>query len=370
MRGRRQLDRFIDLPNRLYAGHRGYVAPLRFERRQALGRRTNPYFQHAVAEYWLAWRGARLVGRISAQVDDLYLARYGDATGHFGLFDAEDDPAVFAALSATAEAWLAARGMRRVRGPFNLSINEESGLLVSGFDTPAVMMMGYAPPYAGPRIEALGYAKAKDLIAYDYDVTREPVGARQLLGRMSGADGVRLRMLDMAHYRRDLGIILDIFNDAWSQNWGFVPFSEAEMVRIAREMRPLIRPEMVWIAELDGEPAGMIVCLPNLNEAIADLNGRLLPFGWAKLLWRLKVRRLRSARVVMMGLRQCHRDTPRGAATVLMLIESLRAAMVRLGFERAELSWVLENNRPMRRMIESIGGQPYKVYRLYEKVLG
>ncbi|MFQ5466586.1 MAG: dATP pyrophosphohydrolase [Kiloniellaceae bacterium] len=370
VRGRRQLDRFIRLPGRLYAGHAGYVEPLTFERRAALGHKANPYFQHAKAEYWLAWRGARLVGRISAQIDDLSLERYQDATGHFGLLDAEDDPVVFAALIATAEDWLRDHGMRRARGPFNLSINEESGLLIEGFHTPAVMMMGYAPPYAGPRVEALGYAKVKDLIAYDYDVTKASAGGRELLRRAAGSESVELRMMNMARYHQDLGVILDIFNDAWSRNWGFVPFTEAEMTRVAKEMRPLIRPEMVWIASINATPAAMIVCLPNLNEAIADLDGRLLPFGWLKLLWRLKFGGLRTSRVVMMGLRRAYRNTPLGSAVVLMMIESLRARMDANGFHRAELSWVLEDNRPMRAMIEGIGGDPYKVYRIYEKALG
>jgi len=368
VRDRRGHDRFLRLPNRLYAGHPGYVPPLAIERRQALSPRSNPFFAHARVRYWLAWRGDRPVGRISAQIDDLALARHRNQTGHFGLLDAEDDPAVFEALAASAEGWLRDHGMRRVRGPFNLSINEESGLLVEGFETPAVMLMGYAPRYAGRHIEALGYGKAKDLLAYDYDVTQGSAAAARLLGR--GGGGIGLRMLDRSHYDRELGIILDIFNDAWAENWGFVPFTEAEMARIAREMRPLIRAEMVWIATIDDEPAAMIVCLPNLNEAIADLDGRLWPLGWAKLLWRLKVRGLTSARVVMMGLRRRHQGTPQGSATVLMMIESLRASIARLGFRRAELSWVLEDNWRMRRMIEGIGGHPYKVYRIYEKGLG
>lgn len=369
VRGRRALDRFIRLPGQLYTGHRGFVEPLLFERRKALSRSANPYFQHAEAEFWIAWRDGRAVGRISAQIDSLALDRYQDATGHFGLLDAEDDAQVFAALTATAEDWLRARGMRRVRGPFNLSINEESGLLVEGFDTPAVMMMGYAPPYAGRRIEALGYAKAKDLIAYDYDLTQASAGLCALLPRAPGSERIELRMMNPARYREDLGVILDIFNDAWSENWGFVPFTEAEMVRIADEMRPLVRREMVWLANIDGTPAAMIVCLPNLNEAIVDLRGRLLPFGWLKLLWRLKVSGLSSARVVMMGLRREYRNTQVGAAVVLMLIEASRANMVELGFRRTEMSWVLEDNAAMRKIVEGFGGRAYKLYRIYEKAL-
>ena len=367
VRDRRALARFIRLPERLYRGQAGFVAPLRLERRDALSRDKNPYFQHAKARYWLALRNGQAVGRISAQIDRLALERHG--VGHFGCLDAEDDRAVFQALTAAAESWLADEGVARCQGPYSLSINQQCGLLVEGFHEPPMMMMDFAPPYAGPRLAEQGYGKAKDLLAYDYDAASAPPAGAALLGRLTADGRVRLRPMNQARYRDELDVILDIFNDAWSENWGFVPFTEAEIRHVATEMRPILRPEMVWIAELGGEAVAMIVCLPNLAEAIAGLGGKLLPLGWLKLLWRLKVRGLRSGRVVMMGLRKVHHGSPVGAAIVLMLIESLRQSLNGLGYRRAELSWILEDNWRTRRVIEGIGGTLTKTYRIYEKAL-
>jgi hypothetical protein len=369
----RSFAAFIRLPDRLYRGRAGYVAPLAMERRQSLSPASNPYFQHAKVQYWLAWRGERPVGRISAQIDDLHLARHGDATGQFGLLDAEDDPAVFAALLTAAEDWLRARGMRRALGPFSLSINEESGLLVEGFDAPPMIMMAYAPPYAAARLVEHGYRKAKDLIAYDCDLRdRLPFDSDELLRRAAvaaGAGRVTVRRVDMRRYRAELAVVLDIFNDAWAENWSFVPFTEAEIRQVGGAMRPLIDPELVWIAEVDGRPACMVVGLPNLYEAIAGLNGRLLPFGWLKLLWRLKVSGVRTSRIVLMGLRRAYHRTALGSVLIFAVFDALRAGGRRHGFERAELSWVLEDNLAMRRLIERVGGQHYKTYRIYEKPL-
>jgi hypothetical protein len=368
--GRRKLDAFIRLPNDLYRDCPSYVAPLLMERRESLRFDKNAYFQHAEGRYWLAYRDGRPVGRVSAQIDRLYLEKYQNATGHFGMLDAEDDPAVFGALLDVAEDWLRARGMTRVLGPFNLSINEECGLLVEGFDAPPMLMMGFDLPYAARRLEQLGYRKAKDLLAYDYDVrSTPPIRGDAMLERTSEAHRVRVRPVDMSRYHAELGVIMDIFNDAWSENWGSVPFTQAEITHIANGMRPLIRPELIWIAEVDDTPACMIVCLPNLYEAIADLNGRLLPFGWAKLLWRLKMARPRTGRVLLMGIRTAYRRTLLGSALILMVLEALRQGVMKEGLERIELSWVLEDNLPMRRVIESIGGKICKTYRIFEKSL-
>lgn len=370
MTDRRGLERFIRLPNRLYAGRPNYVAPLLIERRQTFNFDKNAYFRHAKACYWLAYRGERPVGRISAQVDTLYLERYDDATGHFGALDAEDDPDVFAALAGAAEDWLRARGMRRVVGPFTLSINEESGLLVEGFDHPSMIMMGHAEPYAAARLAEQGYRKVKDLLAYDYDYrTTPPIRFERMLRRAGAANRVRVRPADLSRYRAELRVILDIFNDAWAENWGFVPFTEAEVEQAAVAMRPLIHRDLIWIAEVDGTPACMVVCLPNLDEAIAGLDGRLLPFGWLKLLWRLKVTGVRTCRIPLMGLRRAYHRTLLGSALMLMVLASLRAGMLRRGFERAELSWILEDNTAMRRIIDDLGARIYKTYRLYEKPL-
>jgi GNAT superfamily N-acetyltransferase len=368
---RRTLKQFLLMPAPLYAGDPHWVPPLLFERLEHLNPRKNPYFEHAEVAYWLAFRGERAVGRISAQVDRMHLERHGDATGHFGFLEAEDDPEVFGALFETAEAWLEARGMRRATGPFTLSINDETGLLIEGFDTPPYLMMGHAPRYYGDRVEAQGYGKAKDLIAYAFEVAAPPPPrARRMLARLSTGAGLGFRPIEMRRFDEELRTIVDIFNDAWSDNWSFVPMTPSEVRHMGKSLKPIVRAGYAWIGEADGEPAAMTVTLPNLNEAIADLGGRLLPLGWAKLLWRLKVRGTRSARMPLMGVRKKYQGTPRGAALALGVIEAVRSWHAEHGAREAELSWVLEDNRPTRDIIEMVGGRPYKTYRVYEKALG
>jgi len=367
--GSRALGEFIELPNRLYKGHKGFAPQLAFERRLTLRFDKNPYFQHAEGRYWLARRDGKVVGRISAQVDQMYLQRYQDQTGHFGMIDAEDDPAIFAALFQAAEAWLRSKGMKRVTGPFNLSINEEIGVQISGFDERSMLLMGYNPAYVAPRVEGVGYAPLKTVIAYDYDIMKAPVTLGRRLVERYAAGRVVVRQIEMKNFDSEVRALLDIFNDAWQDNWGFVPLTEEEVKLTAKTLKPLVEPDLAWFAELDGVPTAMILALPNVNEAIADLNGKILPFGWAKLLWRLKVKGLKSARVPLMGVRMGLRHTPLGAALAMMVIDQLRANGVRRGIEHAELGWILDNNAVVRRMIEQVGGVAYKTYRLYEKAL-
>lgn len=367
---RASLERFIRLPWSLYVKDRNWVPPLRLERRTHLSPKANPYFQDAEVKFWLASRGSRNVGRISAQVNHAHLRRYQDATGHFGFLEAEDERETFHALLSAAEQWLCQQGMRRVLGPFSFSINDECGLLVSGFDTPPYMMMGHAQPFYARRLEEQGYVKAKDLVAYEYETNRPlPARVEALAQRVRTSDGVRLRRLRKSRYEDDIRIVVDIFNDAWSDNWGFVPFSQAEMRHLAKEMKPLVREDLVCIAEVEGVPAAMAVSLPNLNEAIADLDGSLLPFGAVKLLWRLTAGRLKTARVLLMGVRKKYRESALGTALAVGVIDAIRRNVLRRGFQRAELSWVLEDNLSMCRMIEALGGRPYKTYRIYEKGL-
>jgi hypothetical protein len=369
--GKAALDRFIALPWRIYRDDPEWVPPLLFERRQHLDRKANPYFSHAEVQLWLALRGGEPVGRISAQIDQAALARHDDAAGHFGFLEAIDDAEVFAALLGTAEAWLRARGMRCLRGPFSLSINDESGLLVEGFDTPPSLLMGHAPRYYAGRVEAQGYAKARDLIAYDFDMKKDPLpsSARRLIGRLEAQSGLIVRPLDKSRFDRDLKAILAIFNDAWANNWGFVPFSEVEIAKVAKDLKPLIDADCVAIAELEGEAVAFAVGLPNLNEAIADLDGALLPFGWAKLLYRLKAGKIRTARMPLMGVRQAYQGGTLGAALAFAVIGRAHEGLRRRGFASTELSWVLEDNLQAQKIIEAAGGVPYKTYRIYEKAL-
>lgn len=358
------------MPRRLYADDPMWVEPLLFERLQHLDPRKNPFFAHADVAYWMARRDGRPVGRISAQVNRAHLQRHNDATGHFGFLEAEDDPAVFGALLRTAEGWLRDRGLRRILGPFTLSINEESGVLVEGFDTPPCFMMGHAPPYYAPRLEAAGYAKAKDLIAYAYDTTVDPDPSLvALVERAFSKHDIRVRTVDMKRYDEEVRIIFEIFNDAWMDNWGFVPFSPAELDHVAASLKPLLRADDVAIAEINGEAVAMAVSMSNVNEVIADFGGRLLPFNWARLLWRLKVRTPKTARLALMGVRRRYHRSALSAALALGVIHQIRRAHRQRGTLHGELSWVLEDNKPTRRIIEMYGAKPYKLYRLYAKDL-
>ncbi|MGE0152133.1 MAG: dATP pyrophosphohydrolase [Reyranellaceae bacterium] len=367
--GKSDLRQFIELPVRLYRGHQGYAPHLTLERFDAFSPRKNPHFHHADAAFLLARRDGRAVGRIMVQVDHAHLERHRDATGHFGLLDAEDDPAVFAALFDAAEAWLRARGMQRIAGPFSVSINDEVGQMIAGFDERPMLLMPYGPRYAPARIEAQGYAKLMDLHSYEYDVRAAPVTIGHKLVERYAKGRVRVRPVDMSRFAEEVKTVVDIFNDAWQDNWGFVPMTEEEVAAAAKTMKPLVEPRVIWLAELDDKPVAMILALPNLNEAVADMAGRLLPFNWAKLLWRLKVKRVKSGRVALMGVRMSVRNTPLGAALAMMVIDKLRENGLALGFHYAELGWILETNAVTRRIIQQAGGREYKTYRLYSKPL-
>ncbi len=366
---RAALRRFIRVPFAVHRDDRAWIPPLMMERKEAFSPSGNEFLRRAEARFWIARRDGRDVGRISAQIDPLARRDGEEPIGHFGSLSAIDDEEVFATLLRTAEDFLKSRGIRRVRGPFTLSINEETGLLVDGFDTPPMLLMGHDPPYAAGRLETLGYRKEKDVYAYLLDA--EVPFSRTVRGMLERplAASVRLRRLNFADYRNEIRRMVDIYNDAWSGNWGFVPLTAAEADEMAKRMRVLLDDRLVWFAEVNGEPAAFIVLLPNVNEAIRDLGGHLLPFGWAKLLWRLKVRRVKSARVPLMGVRRSLAGTAIGSALPLQLIGALLPAHTVLGFRWIELSWILEDNLRMRHILERLGARAYKTYRVYGKTL-
>ena len=362
-----ELDRFIRVAMRLGAADPSYVAPLIVERQDALSAK-NPFFAHAQVQFWLAVRNGRAVGRISAQIDALS-PHTQLGIGHFGMIAAEDDAAVFTALFGAAEGWLRERGCVSALGPMNLSINEEVGLLVEGRESPPMFMMGHDAAYAGSRIEDQGYDRAKDIYAYLCSVADDLPAPILRRVRKGLPEGVTLRTLDMSRLNEEVVTLTSILNDAWAGNWGFAPTTEAETRQLAASLKLVIDPRLTWFADIDGEPAGFMVLLPNINEAIADLNGKLAPFGWAKLLWRLKVKGLKTGRVPLMGVKRGFAATGRGQLLPFLLIEAVAQAARKLGYDHYELSWILEDNRAMRRICDAGGAKVYKTYRVYQKSL-
>jgi hypothetical protein len=359
---------FLQLPKSIYASDPNWISPLDIERRIHFDQRKNPFFHHAEGQFFLALQGSQPVGRISAHVDHLHLERYDDATGQFGFLEAIDRQEVFAALFSRAENWLKERGLRRVQGPFSFSINDESGLLVEGFEHPPAIMMNHARPYYGDRVAAEGYVKAKDLIAYRY-YSNTPIAPafRSLLDKNRASGKLAVRPFSKRHFARDLAIIIDIFNDAWSSNWNFVPMTPAEIQNLGNVLRFLIKGEHIAIASYENEPAAMIVTLPDINRMCRDLGGRLLPLGWAKLLWRLNFTTHEAFRVPLLGVRKKFRSSAVSSMLAVAVMDAIRAFHVGRGTLPGELSWILEDNLPTRRLLEAIGGKHYKTYRIYEK---
>lgn len=365
---KRDLKAFIDFPSSLYRNDPSWITPLYVEREEHLSKK-NPGTEHIEWQAWVAKKEGKVVGRITAQIDSLHRERYGEDTGHFGMIDAIDDPEVFRALFTAAEDWLKSKGALKITGPFSLNINQESGLLVEGFDTPPSALMTHAKPYYATNLERQGYTQGIDLLAYW--MKRTDLNFSPSLIKMMAQVGkkVTLRRLNRKRFNEEMQVLREIFNSGWQDNWGFVPFTEHEFATMGDQLKFLVPDDMIYIAEVDSVPCAFIVGLPNINEAIADLNGRLLPFGWAKLLWRLKVSGVRTARVPLMGVRQEYQFSRVGPIIALLLIEALRDPFAKRNIDALEMSWILESNSGMRTILERIGAVPYKRYRLYEKQL-
>jgi hypothetical protein len=273
----------------------------------------------------------------------------------------------------TAEDWLRGAGMRRAIGPVSFSMWDQPGLLVEGFEIPPRVMMGHARPYFAGYIEAAGYRRVQDLLAYDYDgEVPLPAAAVRVIDRIQKRSGITVRRIrnDKAHIESETALIFEILNDAWSDNWGFVPMTRAEFADLVGVLKHLLRDGDVAFAEYQGRPSAFAIIMPNLNEAIRDLGGRLAPFGWLKLLWRLKVSGIRTARMPLMGVRKALQGSPAGAALALSVIQATRAFNIENGRPFGELSWVLDQNERVRHIIELVGAKISKRYRIYEKALG
>lgn len=366
---------FVDLPFRLYANDPNWVPPLKDEVYGLITPGKNPWFGHGEAQLFLARRSGQTVGRISAHIDHLALVQppeqgFGPGTGNWGLIEAED-AAVAAALINVAEDWLRARGMTRALGPISLAMWDEPGLLVQGHDHPPTVMMGYNDADYEGWIEAAGYAGVKDLYTYaiPIDIPFPPLIER-IVASGERNDRIVIRHVDKRKFDEEAALILSILNNAWSDNWGFVPFTDAEIAYAGKKLKPIVYEDLIRIAEVDGEPVAFMMTLPNLNEKIVAFNGSLFPFNWAKLLWWLRVPRVKTMRVPLMGVVKKLQATRMASQLAFMLVDQTRRdAVFKYGATRGEFGWVLEDNGPMRSVGEAINGKINKVYRIYEKTL-
>lgn len=363
---------FIEVAYRLNASDPNWVPPLKDEINGLITPGKNPWFEHAEAEFFLAYRdGTPLpVGRISAQVDTLVLAHMGAGLGQWGMFEAADEETARALLAA-AEAWLRAKSMTRAMGPFSLGIWDEPGLLVHGHDHPPMVMMGHnAAGYSG-WVEGAGYKGVKDLYTYDVQ-TAQPFApiVEKIVASGERNPRIRIRKIDKSRFDEEAALLLAILNEAWSDNWGFIPLTDSEIAYAGKKLKPIVLEDMILVAEYDGEAVAFMMALPDINEFIMDLKGDLFPFGVFKLLWRLKRMRPKGGRVPLMGVLKKLHATRLASQLAFMMIESIRrAGYGHYGITRAEVGWILDDNAPMLSIANAIQSKRNRTYRIYEKAL-
>ena len=372
---KRDRKTFIDLPFRLYKDDPNWAPPLKGEALGLITPEKNGWFSHAEAQLFLAEEDGRVVGRISAHIDTLALTMppeqgFGPGVGQWGLMDAERED-VFRALLAKAEDWLRGQGMTRALGPISMSIWEEPGLLIEGFDHPPTIMMGHDKPEYRGWIEAAGYTPVKQMMTYDLDITQEfPPLVKRIIKSGESNPRIVVREVNKKKFEEEAAIILGILNDAWSDNWGFVPLTPPEIDDVGVKLKPIVFNDLIRIAELDGKPVAFMITLPDLNEAIAPLNGSLLPFGWAKLLLWLRRPKVRTMRVPLMGVVKDLQSSRMASQLAFMMIEYIREASVRrYGASRGEIGWILDDNQGMRSIAETIESRVNKVYQVYGRDL-
>jgi GNAT superfamily N-acetyltransferase len=366
---REDRDAFIKFPWKIYRNDPAWVPPLLIERKEFLDREKHPFFEHGSAEFFLARRGDEIVGRIGASDDPKYNALHGSNVGCFGLFESIDDQEVANALFGAASDWLCARGRDEIMGPIDYSTNYLCALLIDGFQHPPMLLTAHNPPYYSRLIEGWGFAKVMDFFAWWF---AHPANAAARLRRLAGAlkkrsEKVIFRQGNLRDLPSEARSIRAIYNQAWEKNWGFVPFSEKEFAYMTKEMKPLLLPDLLWLAEIGSEPVGFILCVPDINVALKKIDGRLttfgLPIGLAKLLYHKG--RIKTVRLVALGVVPKYRRHGIAEMLVLQIIEN---AMLKRGFI-GECSLILENNVMMNRFLEAIGAEKYKTYRVYRRSL-
>jgi hypothetical protein len=373
--GKADRKAFLDLAYRLNASDPCWVPPLRMEAEELITPGKNPFFDHADVQLFLARRNGAVVGRISAHIDHLAIGMdasqgMGPGTGNWGLLEAEDE-AVAKALIGHAEAWLRQKGMTRVLAPLSMSIWEEPGQLVKGFDQAPTVMMGHQPERYRHYIEALGYQTAKTLNTYELDILNEfPPLIQRIIQSGEKNAKIRIRNVDKSKFDEEAALILDILNDAWSDNWGFVPFSDAEIKYAGKKFKPIVREDLIMVAEYEGEPVAFMMTLPDLNEVLKPMGGKLFPFNWAKLLLWLRKPKVRTMRVPLMGVRKRLQSSRMASQLAFMMIEYIRRNAIReYGATRGEIGWILEDNQGMNAIAEAINSTVNKSYIIYDKPL-
>jgi hypothetical protein len=362
---------FVRAGFEVFKGDPAWVPPLDMVLKERLDPKKDPVHHHADVTLFTAWKDGRLAGRVSATVDRAWLDTWKDDTGHFGYFDTIDDEEVARALLDRAEAWLRDKGMKRVNGPMGLNANQEIGILVDGFDHPPVLDMAHSRRWQGALLERCGYAKEKDLYAWRYD-ENTPLTERtkKAWESVKQLPEVKLRSVNMKKLREEFGLIMEIYNETWAGKWAYVPISSAELDKMAADLSLVLDPEIAFIAEVEGKPGGMCIMVPNLNEVIADMGGSLFPFNWAKLLYRTKVKRPSSTRLILLGVRESVRKNVKryGGLSAAMYVEVQKRGLAR-GYRWAELSWTREDDAPINLGIRAMGAKIYKTYRIYQKKL-
>ena len=362
----RDLRRFIDLPFRLHANHPLWVPPLRLERRLFLNRRLNAFFSHGEAEYFMAWRDGRVVGRISAQVNHAFNDYQQKKWGWFGFIEVEEDQQAADALLDAAAAWLRARGMERIVGPADFTMNDESGILIEGFDLRPMIRQPWHPPYYQRLMEDAGMAKAMDLLMWNLEVSDRsrvlPVIV-ELAEKVESEHGIRVRPMRRRQLRKDMDAFAEVYNAAWSHNWGFVPYSKEDLDELARTYQLIYSRDWFMVAEIDGETVAMAISVPDINQVLKKMKGRLLPFGWWHYLNRFRI--MDGVRVGFLGVLPEHQHT--GAAALLYMEHYDMAEKTRQKW--GEPGFILENNSSMNRGLEAMGAKVIKRYRVYERLL-
>ncbi len=364
---------FVDLPYRLYANDPNWVPPLKDEVWSLITPAKNPWFEHGEAQLFLAKRGDKVVGRISAHIDQLALKQppeqgMGPGVGFWGFFEAEDE-AVSKLLFEAAENWLRQKGMKRAIGPLSFSYWDEIGLLVEGFDAPPVAMMAFNSAAYQPWVENAGYDGVQDLYTYDLPISE---GFPELINRIVAmgdkSSRIRIRRVTKSRFEEEAALIIGILNDAWSDNWGFVPFTDAEIAYAGKKLKPIVYEDLIRVAEVEGEPVAFMMTIPDLNEKIKDFGGSLFPFNWAKLLWWLRKPQSKIMRVPLMGVLKKHHGSKLASQLAMMMVEYIRRdAVEKYGATHGDFGWVLASNGPMRSVGEAVGGTINKIYRVYER---